>query len=114
MICKICHKEFTPSKYRPQQRVCLQPECQHQRQLANMSSWRMRNPDYFRFTQSLSSWKRRYSECAKRWRQTHAEYLRKYRQLQKPIRRIYMREYMREYRKRQKMAAKMKEDTTFV
>jgi hypothetical protein len=45
--CRICGKPFLPNKYRPNQEICSALECQYQRQLENMKTWRKRNPNYF-------------------------------------------------------------------
>ena len=100
MICKICQREFIPNKYRPQQKVCSEPECQRKRQFENVKDWQRRNPDYFKYGQSLPSWKERHNLSSKRWRQKHVRHLKKYWKEHKEFRRLYMKEYMRRYRKR--------------
>ena len=102
-ICSICKREFIPNKYSPNQKICSSLECQYQRQLENMKNWRGGNPDYFKCRESKdASWKATCRKRAKRWRETHKEYLALYRQEHKDDHRKYMREYMRKYRKRRR------------
>ncbi len=101
--CEICGKPFVPNKYRPNQTVCSSLECQYQRQLFNMKSWRRRNPNYFKYKESQDkSWKQACRERSLDWRRKHKEYLQLYREANKERHREYMREYMRKYRKRKK------------
>lgn len=100
MICQICQGEFLPNKYKPKQQVCSNPECQHKRQLQNLKSWRLKNPDYFKYLGQNPSWrKQRYSQT-KQWKQSHKDYFKQYQQKHKEQRRQYMREYMRKYRQK--------------
>jgi len=100
-ICQICKKWFMPNKYRPNQAVCSNLECQYQRQLNNMKKWREKNPEYFKYREKQDeSWRETCRERARRWRDKHKDYLKLYRQEFKEHHRIYMRMYMREYRKR--------------
>ena len=64
--CRYCGESFQPSIYRPEQRVCSQPECQRQRRTdyhrqrirndaayaedvrVSQSKWRQANPDYWK------------------------------------------------------------------
>ena len=64
--CRYCERIFQPSKYRPAQTVCSEPECQrrrradyHRQKMAadpvyrqvcrdSPQKWRSRNPDYWR------------------------------------------------------------------
>ncbi len=100
MLCKICQKEFTPSKYRPAQKVCSGPECQKIRQIQNVREWRIRNLDYFRCNGGEFSWREARRLQSKRWRQNHKSQLREYRENHRQQRREYMREYIRRYRER--------------
>ena len=111
--CKFCDKTFIPNKYRPNQEICSNLECQYQRQLENMKKWRQRNPNYFKYKETKdSSWK---STCKQRsldWRETHHDYLKLYREAHRERHRTYMREYMRAYReKKQAKKASKPEDT---
>ena len=102
-ICPICKKWFLPNKYRPNQEICSNLECQYKRQLENMKSWRDKNPHYFKYKEIRDvRWKEVCRERARRWRQHHLEYLKLYRQEHKEEHRGYMRKYMREYRRRKK------------
>ena len=99
--CAICGKSFIPNKYRPNQEVCSSLECQYQRQLENMKSWRRQNPEYFRYKEhNEQSWRETCRQRSLAWRQKHREYLRLYREANRERHREYMREYMRKYRKR--------------
>lgn len=101
--CPVCKKSFLSNKYRPNQRICSSLECQYQRQLDNMKEWRDRNPNYFKYKEMKDvRWKETCRERARRWRQSHLDYLKLYRQEHKETHREYMRKYMREYRKRKK------------
>jgi len=109
--CKMCGKAFIPNKYRPNQEVCSSLECQYQRQLVNMKSWREDNPNYFKYKESQDkSWKQACRERSLEWRRKHKEYLQLYREANKERHRDYMREYMREYRKRKKASEKSKSE----
>ncbi len=100
-ICQMCKKEFLPNKYRPNQVICSSIECQYQRQLYNMKSWRDKNPNYFKYKEIKDvKWRESCRERAKKWRQGHLDYLKLYRQEHKEEHREYMRKYMRDYRKR--------------
>ena len=101
--CQICGKSFIPNKYRPNQTVCSSLECQYQRQLENMKSWRDSNPNYFKYKESQDkSWKQACRERSLEWRRKHKEYLQLYREANKERHREYMRDYMRKYRKKKK------------
>jgi len=100
-ICPVCKKWFMPNKYRPNQEICSNLECQYKRQLNNMKKWRGHNPNYFRYREAKdATWKETCKDRAKRWRERHQEYLKLYRSEHKDRYRIYMREYMRKYRKK--------------
>ncbi len=96
-ICTECGGEFTPNKYKKQQKACSSPQCQYTRQLKSMKSWRGRNPGYFRIkdVQALS-------ERAKKYRETHKEYLKEYRTRNKKKHAEYMRQYMRTWREKKR------------
>ena len=93
-ICPICKQEFTPSKYRRNQKVCSRPDCQHRRQLQNLAAWRQKNPGYFKVTRHDASWAEVYRRRARRWRKKHKRKIREYRKAHKQEQREYMREYM--------------------
>ena len=101
--CSMCGKPFIPNKYRPNQEVCSSLECQYQRQLTNMKSWRESNPNYFKYKESQDkSWKQACRERSLDWRRKHTEYLQLYREANKERHREYMREYMRKYRQKKR------------
>ncbi len=111
--CEICGKPFIPNKYRPNQEVCSSLECQYQRQLHNMKSWRVKNPNYFKYKESQDkSWKQACRERSLEWRRKHKEYLQLYREANKERHREYMREYMRRYRQKRKKERQTKETRT--
>lgn len=102
-ICSICKKSFLPNKYRPNQKICSNLECQYRRQLDNMKKWRDKNPHYFKYKEMRDvKWRELCRERARSWRQHHLEYLKLYRQEHREEHKEYMRKYMREYRKRKK------------
>lgn len=102
-MCPICKKWFLPNKYRPNQQICSNIECQYKRQLENMKKWRDNNPHYFKYKEMRDvKWKEVCRDRARKWRQHHLEYLKLYRQEHKEEHREYMRKYMREYRKRKR------------
>ncbi|OGW84654.1 MAG: hypothetical protein A2987_02675 [Omnitrophica bacterium RIFCSPLOWO2_01_FULL_45_10] len=101
--CTICGKPFLANKYRPNQVICSSLECQYQRQLNNMKSWRGKNPNYFRYREARdTSWKETCKQRSLDWRKRHEEYLKLYREEHRERHRNYMRDYMREYRKKNK------------
>ena len=100
MRCKICQKEFTPSKYRPNQQVCSQAECQRVRQIQNGKDWRLKNPDYFKYLDQEPAWKGKRHFYNRLWRSSHKEELKEYEREHSQERLKYMREYMRGYRKK--------------
>jgi hypothetical protein len=102
MRCKICQNEFIPNKYRPQQQICSQSECQRTRQLQNQRDWRGKNPDYFKCLGQDSAWRESRHRYSKLWKTTHKGYLREYEKDHSQQRSQYMREYMRGYRQKNK------------
>jgi hypothetical protein len=111
-ICKFCGNEFAPSKYRPNQEVCSEKECQYKRQLKNMGKWRDNNPDYFKYGENDNHGKKERSQKARGrardWREKNKEYLTLYREQNKDRHKKYMKEYMKEYRAGQKKSTKKK------
>ena len=102
-MCIYCKKWFIPNKYRPNQKVCSNLECQYKRQLENMKRWRDQNPNYFKYREVKdTTWKETCRERARKWRHSHLEYLKLYRQEHRRAHREYMKKYMREYRRRKK------------
>jgi len=101
--CQICGSLFIPNKYRPNQEICSNIECQYARQLANMQAWRERNPNYFKYKEAQDkSWKETCRQRSLEWRKKHQEYLKLYRDAHRDRHREYMRDYMRKYRKKRK------------
>ena len=103
-VCPICKREFLPSRYRKDQRVCSRKECQRQRQLRNLAAWRKQNPGYFKISRHDSSWAKLYRERSKKWRKRHKSKVKKYKRAHKEEQREYMREYM--YRLRHALSYK--------
>lgn len=98
MICQICQKDFSPSKYRPKQQVCSNPECQRERQRRNQQEWRGKNPDYFKCLGQEQAWQEKRRRYNRLWKEANKEYITAYELAHKEQRREYMREYMRKYR----------------
>lgn len=98
MRCKICQNEFKPNKYRPQQQVCSQPECQKQRQLQNERVWRLDNPDYFKSLGQEAFWREKRSQYRRLWKKKHKKHLKEYAEKRKKEHQEYMRKYMAGYR----------------
>jgi hypothetical protein len=67
--CLYCQQLFTPSVYRPQQRVCGRQECQRQRRREYHRRKLAEDLVYRKVAQ----------ESQKKWRDAHPEYLRQYR-----------------------------------
>lgn len=82
--CPYCHRNFTPSPYRPQQRVCSRPLCQQQRRrdyhrqkLASDAEYRQTCRD------SRQKWRARNPHYQSRYRQRHPNYVEGNRQRQR-------------------------------
>jgi hypothetical protein len=67
--CRYCQQIFQPSIYRPQQRVCSQPECQRRRR-SEYHQERIRKDAAYAGDVRASQ---------KKWRQAHPEYWKQYR-----------------------------------
>ena len=67
--CPHCQGRFTPSVYRPQQKVCSRPECQRQRRREYHRHKRASDAEYRQTTRNSQ----------KKWRDAHPDYLRQYR-----------------------------------
>jgi len=68
--CLYCNQNFTPSRYRPDQRVCSRPKCQ-----------RSRRRDYHRDRQvSDAEYREVCRDSRRKWRARHPDYQRQYRQ----------------------------------
>jgi hypothetical protein len=68
--CRYCQQTFQPSRYRPQQSVCGEPDCQRRRR-SNYHRERIRNDSAYAEDVRASQ---------KKWRQAHPDYGTKYRQ----------------------------------
>lgn len=102
-FCSICGRQFVPNKYRPSQNVCNDLNCQRERQRQNIRAWRLKNPDYFKYTVGNDL---TYIEMMRQkqilWRRAHKLKIKEYRERYKDKIRQYMREYMRNYRLKKK------------
>jgi hypothetical protein len=68
--CRYCQQSFEPSKFRRDQSVCFQPECQ-----------RRRRTDYHRGKIAADSeYAQIVRDSRRKWRQTHPGYQKRYRQ----------------------------------
>jgi tRNA(Leu) C34 or U34 (ribose-2'-O)-methylase TrmL len=68
--CRYCHQIFQPSVYRPQQRVCGEPDCQRRRR-SDYHRERIRNDSAYAEDVRASQ---------KKWRQANRDYWKQYRQ----------------------------------
>ncbi len=73
--CPYCHHDFTPSPYRPQQRVCSRPKCQqsrkrdyHRRRLASDAEYREVCRD------SRRKWRALHTDYQREYRHKHPDY----------------------------------------
>ena len=73
--CPYCHQNFTPSPYRPDQRICSWPKCQrsrkrdyHRRRLASDDEYREVCRD------SRRKWRAGHPEYQRQYRRKHPEY----------------------------------------
>ena len=68
--CRYCQQSFQPSRYRPQQSACSEPDCQ-----------RHRRSDYHREKiRNDSAYAADVRASQKKWRQAHPDYWKQYRQ----------------------------------
>jgi hypothetical protein len=68
--CRYCQQSFQPSKFRPDQSVCSQPECQRNR----------RAEDHHRRLETDAEYAQVVRDSQRKWRQAHPDYQRQYRQ----------------------------------
>ena len=68
--CRYCQQIFQPSRYRPQQSVCSEPECQRRR----------RNDDHRERIRRDSAYAGDVRASQKKWRQTNPDYWKRYRE----------------------------------
>jgi len=72
--CPYCQRTFQPSPYRPQQRICSQPECQRRRR-ADYHRRKIRtDPLYAQVVRdSRRQWQAEHADYQKTYWQTHSE-----------------------------------------
>ncbi len=105
-FCKICGRQFVPSKYRPFQGACNDIVCQRERQRQNIKDWRLKNPDYFKYAAGTDpTYRDMIRQKHREWRKSHPSRLQEYRLRYKEKTREYMREYMKKYRLKKKNIA---------
>jgi len=68
--CRFCQQSFSPSKFRPDQSVCAEPDCQRQRQAEYHHRNIATDPLYAQVV----------SDSRKKWRDAHPDYQKNYRQ----------------------------------
>ena len=81
--CRYCQVSFEPSKFRPDQRVCHQPECQRRRRAEYHRLKTMADPEYAQVVRdSRRKWRQAHPDYQKVWRQSHPEAQERNRELQ--------------------------------
>ena len=81
--CRYCQALFEPSKFRPDQRVCHQPECQRRRRTEYHRNKTAADPEYAQVvSDSRRKWRQAHPGYQKVWRQSHPEAQDRNRQLQ--------------------------------
>jgi hypothetical protein len=68
--CRYCQQSFTPSRFRPDQAVCSQPDCQRQRRSDYHRTKLKSDPEYAEVVR----------DSQRKWRETHSDYQHAYRQ----------------------------------
>ncbi len=68
--CRYCQQSFQPSRFRPDQAVCSQPDCQRQRRADYHRSQIKADPEYAEVVR----------DSQRKWREAHPDYQRTYRQ----------------------------------
>jgi hypothetical protein len=68
--CPYCQQAFQPSRRRPDQAVCSQPECQARRRSEYRLRKRQTDPEYAEVVR----------DSRRKWREAHPDYQKKYRQ----------------------------------
>ena len=66
--CRYCQQSFQPSKFRPDQRVCSQPNCQRWRRADYHRHKLASDPDYLQVVR----------DSRQKWRQAHPDYQKNY------------------------------------
>ncbi len=67
--CRFCHKEFAPSRFRPEQTACSAKACQQHRRGENRNQKLARDAEYRQVCR----------DSARKWRANHAGYWQQYR-----------------------------------
>jgi hypothetical protein len=81
--CLYCQSSFLPSRRRPQQRVCNQPECQCQRRADSRRQQLATDPVYGQVVcDSRKKWREEHPDYQKRYWQEHPEAAERNRQQQ--------------------------------
>ena len=82
--CRYCQLLFEPSKFRPDQRVCHQPECQRRRRTEYHRHKMTADTEYAQVVRdSRRKWRQAHPGYQKVWRQSHPEAQERNRQLQR-------------------------------
>jgi hypothetical protein len=68
--CRYCQQPFQPSRFRPDQAVCSQPECQRQRRADYHRTKIKTDPEYAEVIR----------DSQRKWREAHPDYQQSYRQ----------------------------------
>ena len=68
--CRFCQQSFEPSKFRPDQSVCAEPDCQRRRRAEYHHRKIATDPLYAQVV----------SDSRKKWRDAHPDYQKSYRQ----------------------------------
>lgn len=72
--CPYCKRTFQPSPYRPQQRICSQPECQRRRRSDYHRQKIRTDPLYAQVVRdSRRQWQAEHADYQKTYWQTHSE-----------------------------------------
>jgi hypothetical protein len=73
--CPYCRREFVPSPYCPQQRVCSRPDCQRRRRREDHRTRIESDPEYRQICRdSRRKWRARNPDYQRRYRETRPEY----------------------------------------
>jgi hypothetical protein len=72
--CHYCQQSFQPSKFRPDQNVCSQPDCQRRRRADYHRKQLQTDPEYAQIVR----------DSQKKWREANPDYQRRYRQNHAP------------------------------
>jgi hypothetical protein len=68
--CRYCQQSFQPSRFRPDQAVCSQPDCQRQRRADYHRAKIKTDPEYAEVVR----------DSQRKWREAHPDYQQNYRQ----------------------------------